>query len=74
MRSWTKYLSETSSFEKWESNSTLCTVTAAMELKDACFFEKSNDSSRQCFKKQRHDFADKGLYSQNDFSTSHVWM
>ena len=30
---------------------------------------------RQCFKKQRHHFADKGPYSQgHDFSSSHVWM
>ena len=29
----------------------------------------------QCFKKQRHKFADKGLYSQSHvFSSSHVWM
>ena len=28
-----------------------------------------------CIKKQRHHFANKGLYSQNyDFSSSHVWM
>ena len=30
---------------------------------------------RQCIKKQRHHFADKGLYSQSyGFSSSHVWM
>ena len=30
---------------------------------------------RQCFKKQRHHFADKGLSSQSyGFSSSHVWM
>ena len=30
---------------------------------------------RQCFKKQRHHFANKGLYSQSyGFSSSHVWM
>ena len=34
------------------------------------------DTPRQCIKKQRHYFAEKGLYSQNYdfFSTSHVWM
>ena len=30
---------------------------------------------RQCVKKQRHHFANKGAYRQNDgFSSSHVWM
>ena len=29
----------------------------------------------RCIKKQRHHFADKGLYSQScGFSSSHVWM
>ena len=29
----------------------------------------------KCIKKQRHHFADKGLYSQSyGFSSSHVWM
>ena len=36
--------------------------------------KKSNGSSRQCIKKQRHHFADKGPCSQNGFSSSHVWM
>ena len=36
---------------------------------------KSYDKPRQPIKKQRHHFADKGLYSQSyDFSSSHVWM
>ena len=36
---------------------------------------KSNDKPRQCIKKQRHYFANKGLYSQSyGFSSSHVWM
>ena len=35
----------------------------------------SYDKPRQCTKKQRHHFANKGLYSQNyGFSSSHVWM
>ena len=38
-------------------------------------WERNYDKSRQCIKKQRHHFANKGLYSQNyDFSSSHVWM
>ena len=37
--------------------------------------KKSYDKPRQPIKKQRHHFADKGLYSQSyDFSSSHVWM
>ena len=50
-------------------------VTAAMKLKDTCSLEGSYDKSKQCIKKQRHHFADKGLYSQSyGFSSSHVWM
>ena len=38
-------------------------------------WKKSYDKSRQCIKKQRHHFADKGLYSQSfGFSSSHVQM
>ena len=36
---------------------------------------KRYDQPRQHFKKQRHYFADKGLYTQSyGFSSSHVWM
>ena len=38
-------------------------------------WKKSYDKSRQCVQKQRHHFADKGLYSQiYGFSSSHVQM
>ena len=38
-------------------------------------WKKSYDQPRQHIKKQRHYFADKGPYSQNDdFSNSHLWM
>ena len=38
-------------------------------------WKKSYDKPRQSIKKQRHHFADKGLYNQSyDFSSSHVWM
>ena len=38
-------------------------------------WKKSYDQHRQNIKKQRHYFANKGLYSQSyDFSSSHVWM
>ena len=33
------------------------------------------DKPRQCIKKQRHDFADKGPSSQSyGLSSSHLWM
>ena len=38
-------------------------------------WKESYDTPRQCVKKQRHYFADKGPYSQSyGFSSSHVWM
>ena len=38
-------------------------------------WKNSHVKPRQCFKKQRHHFANKGLYSQSyGFSSSHVWM
>ena len=38
-------------------------------------WKKSYDQPRQHIKKQRHYFADKGLFSQScGFSSSHVWM
>ena len=38
-------------------------------------WKKSHDKSRQHIKKQRHYFANKGLYSQSyGFSSSHVWV
>ena len=37
--------------------------------------KESYDKPRQCIKKQRHHFANKGLHSQNyGFSSGHVWM
>ena len=38
-------------------------------------WKESHDKPSQRSKKQRHHFADKGLYSQSyGFSSSHVWM
>ena len=38
-------------------------------------WKKSYDQPRQCIKKQRHYFTNKGLSSQSyGFSNSHVWM
>ena len=68
---------------KWKQRQTLFswvpkslwTVTAAMKLKDASTRKKSYDKPRQCIKKQRHHFANKGLYSQScGFSSSPIGM
>ena len=38
-------------------------------------WKESYRKSRECIKKQRHHFANKGLYSQRyGFSSSHVWI
>ena len=51
------------------------TVTAAIQLKDACSMEESYDQPRQHIKKQRYHFANKGPSSLSyGFSSSHVWM
>ena len=50
-------------------------MTIAMKLKDVCSLEGNYDKPRQHIKKQRHYFADKGLYSQSyGVSSSHVWI
>ena len=60
-------------FFSWAPES-LQMVTAAMKLKDTPWKE-SDGKPRQCVKKQRRHFADKGPYSQRyGFSSSHVWM
>ena len=49
-------------------------VTTAVKLKDTCSLEEKL-WPRQRIKKQRHYFADKGLYNQSyGFSSSHVGM
>ena len=46
-----------------------------MKLEDACSVEGKQYKPRQSVKKQRHHFANKGLYCQSyGFSSSHVWM
>ena len=50
-------------------------VIAAMKLKTLAPWKKSYDQPRQHIKKQRYDFANKGLSNQGyGFSSSHVWM
>ena len=50
-------------------------VTAATNYKILASWKNSYDKPRQYIKKQRrHNFADKGLYSQSyGFSSSHTW-
>ena len=46
-----------------------------LEIKSHLLLLRKADKSRQCFKKQRHHFADKGPYSQSyDLSSSHIGM
>ena len=45
------------------------------EIKTLALWKESYDKPRQCIKKQRHQFADKGPYSQSyAISTSHIQM
>ena len=38
-------------------------------------WKKSHDKPRECIKRQRHDFVDKGPSSQSyGFSSNHIWM
>ena len=62
-------------FFSWAPKS-LQMVAAAMKLKKTLApWKKSYDQHRQCIKKQRHYFSDKGPSSQSyGFSNSHVWM
>ena len=62
-------------FFSWAPKSVI--VTAIMKLitklKMLAAWRKSYSKPRQCFKKQRHHFVDKGPYSQSyGFSSSHV--
>ena len=46
-----------------------------MKLKTLAPWTKSYDRIKQHIKKQRHYFANKGVYSQSyGFSSSHIWM
>ena len=50
-------------------------MTVAMKLKMLAPWKKNYDKPTQHIKKQRHHFADKGLFSQTyGFSSSQVWM
>ena len=45
------------------------------EIKTRLLLEEKQWHTWEHIKKQRHDFANKGLYSQSyGFSSSHVWM
>ena len=63
---------ETDRLFSWAPKS-LQTVTAALKLKTLVPWKKSYDKPRQCIKKQRHYFVDKGLDSLScGFFSSHV--
>ena len=50
-------------------------VTTVLKLEDAWFLVRSYNEPRQCVRKQRHHFADKGLCSLGcDLSSSHLWL
>ena len=55
--------------------SPLALFVGVTHLKMLAPWKKSYDKPRQCIKKQRHNFTNKGLCSQSyGFSSSHVWM
>ena len=71
---WGKKMKQWQNLFSWAPKS-LQMVTAVMKLKDAACWKKSYDKTRQRTKKQRHHFANKGLYSQScGFPSNHVWI
>ena len=45
------------------------------KIKRCLLFERKTDKPRQCIKKWKHRFANKGPYSQSyGFSSNHIWM
>ena len=70
--------SEKRKWKQWQTSfswapKSLWMVTAATKLKDTCSLE--GNKSRQHIKKQRHNFTDKGPYSQScGFFSSYVQM
>ena len=56
----------------WDPNS-VWTVTAVMKLRHFLLGRKAMTNLHGVFKKQRHHFADKGLYNKSfGFSSSHI--
>ena len=50
-------------------------ITADIKLKMLPPWKETYDKPRQCIKKQRHYFANKGPYSESyGFTSSHAWM
>ena len=59
----------------WFQNQCGWWLQSQIKKKNPVPWKKSSDKPRQCIKKQRHHFVDKGPYSQGyGFSSSHVWM
>ena len=47
----------------------------SQEIKTLASWKKSYEKPRQCIKNQRHDFANKGPFSQSyGFSSSHIYI
>ena len=64
----------TADFIFWSSKITV-DVDCSHEIQRHLLFGRSYDNPREHIKKQRHYFADKGLYCQHyGFSSSHVRM
>ena len=71
---WRKKVESVTDFIFLESKITV-DGDCSQEMKMLAPWKKSYDKSRQYFKKQRHQFADKSLYSQScGFSSSHAQM
>ena len=71
---WGKQWKQWQTLFSWSPKS-LQVVTTVMKLRRLLLGRKSYDKPRQCVKKQRCYFADKGLSSQSyGFSSSHVRM
>ena len=52
-----------------------CSTRPGVCYSEQISWKENCDIPRQCIKKYRHHFANKGLYSQNfGFSSSQVWM
>ena len=60
---------------RWPISSLIANKKNCHEIKMPAPWKKSYNKARQCIKKQRHHFADKGPYKQSyGFSSSHVWI
>ena len=60
---------------RWPICSLIANKKNCHEIKMPAPWKKSYNKARQCIKKQRHHFSDKGPYRQSyGFASSHVWI